>query len=236
MFEKEHGDESQFAITILCERFYLHNPEEDIILPPDTFSSTYVYDAIECCKKNLALPNLNCYRVTQSKYQFYNPEDILWKRKKWSDLHQLDTSFKMRTTAQLFVKTIKSLWGNLPNHGPHSLPRVGREESTHNLPNLTKKLKAEKDFSLQKSAPKTSVSKIQTVTAKTGQNSDLVLLQDKAKISKNAGSKNCKQAACRRYTQEDGQKMLDLICDKKAFMFTKGNKLFQLLEASQVFR
>lgn len=38
----------------------------------------------------------------------------------------------------------------------------------------------------------------------------------------------------RKYTRKEGQKILDFICENNAFMFTKGVKIFQIMELTQV--
>lgn len=235
--ENSNESELDYAVTILCERFYLNNPESDFVLPLDTFSSVYIHEVIENSRNNLPLPSLNSYRITLSKFHAYKPEDILFKHKKWSDLLPLPKPVKRRrVTAQAFVQQLKDVWkgpevkptSNTPHCSLDELNRVNQIQlpvKNVTIPYDTAKAKAK----VRNSKPYRSTGKPSSAEDISFDDSEV-----KYKTSAAANRKKRKQTSSRLFSQEEGQKLLDLICEKKAFMYTKGVKLFQLLELSQV--
>ncbi len=309
-------------------------------MPLDTFSSVYIHEVIETAKKNLPLPSLNSFRITQSNYQAFKADEILWKRIKWSDLVPLAKPAKKRITAQQFVERLKSCWETQPFKPPNnksngkpkkidqtaeskyetaikepgeldvltSKPIVKTVSQVFNSYNITtengslssddgafvkkplkrltlrpkikqftssvvnqaKSQEPPKEKGVQSVSVKGLCSKsedyIATHVNKTGKRLcgrlKLSQLTVKKIVRLNPGQKSMKsnkkpnlestkrivqkperqkntttkhkRPACRPFTHEEGQRMLDLVCEKKAFMYTKGEKLFQWMELSQV--
>lgn len=245
MTNQSKQPESEYAITILCERFYLQYPEKDFILPLDTFSSVYIHDAIENFKNDLPPPNLSSYRITQSKYHSYKPEDVLWQHQKWSSLVQLARPTMKKTTAQLFVQQLKAVWKI--SQQTLSTKNENTKKSDPNLKtnSISVVIGPPKSF---KSTSFGISKEFCSFTATTTQpekcaapipdnlSIETSLRETEVTIKPVAlpAVKRRKRTAYRRYTRKEGQKMLDLICEKKAFMYTKGIKIFQLMELSKV--
>lgn len=79
--------DAEYAVRLLDERFYMKYSTKNCDLPLDTFSSVFVYKAIECSRNSsTALPDLNKFRLTPSRYDEFDANQILFQKKKWSDL------------------------------------------------------------------------------------------------------------------------------------------------------
>ncbi|CAL8093204.1 unnamed protein product [Orchesella dallaii] len=79
-----------YVIRVLNEEYFAHNEAEDCIIPPDTYSSAFIFKCIGNKKKNLPYPDSRKYIIPKatSWYVPYDALKILRREMNWSDLHK----------------------------------------------------------------------------------------------------------------------------------------------------
>lgn len=100
---------TDYAVTILDEKYYIQHPNQDCTLPLDTFSSLYIWDFIRARRNDLPLPSMRAYRLTNTKYESFDVNKILAQKIKWTDLVVKENiGSHSSQTAQEQVKRLKS--------------------------------------------------------------------------------------------------------------------------------